>query len=252
MIRRTASRMGANDAQTRSANRQIFMLLLCLYALATLTAQTVFHLDSTTRVVLDHADNAVCAIFLLDFLASFKRAENRVQYMYTWGWIDLLSSIPTVDIARWGRVARAVRILRVLRGLRSTKVVATMILERRAESVLLAASLIASLLIVASSIAILQFEVPAAGNIQSAEDALWWAFGTITTVGYGESYPVTTEGRLVAATLMLAGVGLFGSFSAFLAAWFLAPDVAEEEKKIEAVHAELRELRRLLERHDEK
>jgi voltage-gated potassium channel len=222
------------------------MLFLCLYALGTLTAQVLFRLDADTRIVLDYADNAVCGVFLLDFIASLKRAENRIQYMYTWGWIDLLSSIPTVDIARWGRAARAIRILRVLRGLRATKVIASIVLERRAESVFLAASLVASLLIVACSISILQFEAPAGGNIQTAEDALWWSFATITTVGYGDRYPVTTEGRLVAATLMLAGVGLFGTFSAFLASWFLAPEIEEEEKKIDAIHRELKELRHIL------
>lgn len=240
--------MSKKRTNTRSPAYEIFMLFLCLYALGTLTAQAVGKLDPETRRILDHADNVVCGIFFLDFFASLKRAENRLQYMYTWGWIDLLSSIPTVDVVRWGRAARAVRIFRVLRGLRATKVVASLVLERRAESVFLAASLVALLLVVACSISILQFEVPAGGNIQTAEDALWWSFATITTVGYGDRYPITTEGRLVAATLMLAGVGLFGSFSAFLAAWFLAPDVAEEEQKIDSVHRELRELRQFVER----
>jgi voltage-gated potassium channel len=48
---------------------------------------------------------------------------------------------------------------------------------------------------------------------------------TITTVGYGDKFPVTTEGRLIAALLMTAGVGLFGTFTAFVASWFV------EEKK---------------------
>jgi voltage-gated potassium channel len=52
----------------------------------------------------------------------------------------------------------------------------------------------------------------------------------------------------VAATLMLAGVGLFGTFSAFLASWFLAPEIEEEEKKIDAIHRELKELRQILSR----
>lgn len=46
---------------------------------------------------------------------------------------------------------------------------------------------------------------------------------TITTVGYGDRYPVTTEGRILAAGLMVAGVGLAGIYTGFVAAWFLRP-----------------------------
>lgn len=72
-----------------------------------------------------------------------------------------------------------------------------------------------------SSIAILQVEDSPNSNIKSAEDAIWWSYVTITTVGYGDKYPVTTEGRLIAAVLMTAGVGLFGTFTGFLASWFV-------------------------------
>jgi voltage-gated potassium channel len=68
-------------------------------------------------------------------------------------------------------------------------------------------SLVALLLTVFCSIAILHFENDSNGNIKTAEDAIWWAFVTITTVGYGDRFPVTSEGRIIAAVLMSAGVG---------------------------------------------
>ncbi|MDX2322088.1 MAG: potassium channel family protein, partial [Moritella sp.] len=58
-------------------------------------------------------------------------------------------------------------------------------------------------------------------NINTGIDALWWAFVTITTVGYGDYYPVTTGGRIIAALLMTAGVGLFGTFTGFISSWFV-------------------------------
>ena len=64
--------------------------------------------------------------------------------------------------------------------------------------------------------------VSPSGNIKNFSDGLWWAFTTITTVGYGDKYPVTTEGRIIAAILMTAGVGLFGTFTAFVASWFVS------------------------------
>ena len=73
-----------------------------------------------------------------------------------------------------------------------------------------------------SSVAILEFEKDdPAVNIRGPEDAIWWSFVTMTTVGYGDRYPVTTGGRIVAAMLMVCGIGLFASFTSFLASWFM-------------------------------
>lgn len=118
---------------------------------------------------------------------------------------------------------RSGRVLRVMRGLRATKLLAGLVVRRRAENTFLAASLVALLLVIFCSVAVLHFETNVDSNIRSPDDALWWAFATIATVGYGDRYPVTGEGRIVATILMAAGVGLFGTFSGFLAAWFLGP-----------------------------
>ena len=107
-----------------------------------------------------------------------------------------------------------------------------------------------SLLIVFCSVAVLHFEVDRDSNIKTAEDAIWWAFATITTVGYGDRYPVTSEGRFAAAILMTAGVGLFGTFSGFLAAWFIGSEAAEESNvssEIRALRTEIADLRKRLE-----
>ncbi len=59
------------------------------------------------------------------------------------------------------------------------------------------------------------------GNIKNFSDGLWWAFTTITTVGYGDRYPTTTEGRILAVCLMVLGISLLGVVSATIAAWFV-------------------------------
>ena len=198
------------------------MLTLSLFALGALAARTVVRLQPETVGVLEYADTAVCIAFFVDFLWSLWRAHDRAHYIVTWGWLDLLSSLPSVDVLRWGRLARVLRILRVVRGVRASRFLALLILRRRAQNVFLAASLVAATLIVLCSIAVLHFETDPHSNIRTAEEALWWAFSTITTVGYGDYYPVSTEGRIVAVMLMCAGVGLFGTFSGFLASWFLS------------------------------
>lgn len=64
-------------------------------------------------------------------------------------------------------------------------------------------------------------------NIVTLGDALWWATTTVTTVGYGDRFPVTTEGRFVALALMLVGIALIGSVTAAVAAWFISQVEAE-------------------------
>jgi voltage-gated potassium channel len=230
------------------------MLVLCVYALAVLAAQSAIAFEPETQGVLDYADYAVCALFFTDFAVNLVRAPNRWRYFLTWGWLDLISSIPTIDVTRWGRAGRIVRVFRVVRGLRATKLLARVLIERRAENVFLAASLVALLLLVFSSVAVLQFEDEPESNIKTAEDAIWWAFATITTVGYGDRYPVTSEGRFIAAILMSAGVGLFGTFSGFLAAWFIGPQPdsspPDVNAEIGALRAEIAALRASMEDSD--
>lgn len=231
-----------------SQSYQLFMLVLCVCTIVALGAEATLKLDPQSRLVLQYADTGVCALFLVDFLLSLRRAENRWQYLRTWGWLDLASSVPAFHLARWGRAARVVRIVRVLRGVRAARILGQLVLARKAESSFLAVSLVAMLLVVMASLSILQFENADNSNIRTAEDALWWAMTTVTTVGYGDRYPVTTEGRAVAVVLMCAGVGLFGTFSGLLAAWFLSPDTKREEKEIDALREEIRQLRIAVER----
>jgi voltage-gated potassium channel len=230
-----------------SAGYQLFVLTLCIYALAAIAIQSAVRLEPRVAHVLKFADYVVCLIFFVDFLISLWKAENRWHYLATWGWLDLLSSIPTIDIARWGRLARVLRVFRVLRALRAARLLSVAIFRQRAQNGFLAASLVAILLVIFCSVAILYFENDAKSNIRTGEDAIWWAISTITTIGYGDRYPVTLEGRMVASVLMLAGVGLFSVFSGFLASWFIAPENAVEQSELAALRADVASLRQLIE-----
>ncbi len=226
------------------------MLGLSVFALVLLGINSLVRVDPATATIIEYADNAVCSLFFLDFVVSFYRAQNRAAYFFKWGWLDLISSIPMVDALRWGRAARILRILRVLRGVRSAKILTEFILKQRAEGAFLAASLVTIILVVTASIAILQFEDAPEANIKTPEDALWWSVVTITTVGYGDRYPISTEGRCLAAVLMVAGVGLFGALSGFVAAWFLKPETQAQESELQTILSELTRLRAAVEAKD--
>jgi voltage-gated potassium channel len=209
-------------------------------------AQTFKKLHPETVAILDFVDVLVCCFFLADFFKSLLQAPNRKRYFLTWGWLDLLSSIPVLDIGRWGRAARILRIFRVLRGLRAARVMANLVAKRRAQNTAFATVLLALFLLTFCSIAILHFEDVPEGNISTADDALWWAFATITTVGYGDHYPVTGEGRVVAGLLMLGGLGLSGALAGFLAAAFVGEQEDEIGADLKALREEVAELKTLL------
>lgn len=199
---------------------QLVIVVLSIYVLIALAVSTIFKLSPDIQQLLDYINDGICIIFLANFFVRFFRSNNKLKFM-KWGWIDLISSIPTLEIFRFGRLLRLVRLLRILRAFRTTRIFLKFVFKNKAKGAFTTASIFAFLILIFSTIAILQVETTAAGNIKSAEDALWWAFTTITTVGYGDKFPVTTEGRIIGVILMTAAVGLFGVFTGFIASWFV-------------------------------
>lgn len=212
----------------------IIVFFLSLYVIVALIVDTFFPLSVEVSRLLHDIDVIICGIFFIDFLYRLFTAKNKWEYM-RWGWIDLISCIPsTLFLA--GRAFRVFQLLRVLRAMRSIKLISYYFLKNKIKSAFASAAILAFITIVFCAIFILKVERDAPGhNISTAEDALWWSYTTITTVGYGDKYPVTTEGRLIATILMTVGVGLFGTFTAYVASWFVAKKVEqdEEEKFIE-------------------
>jgi len=221
---------------------QLFMLVLCVGVLLGLAVSALVDLDPESRTILEYMDAVVCMLFFGDFVVGFLRAPRKMQFM-KWGWVDLVSSIPMLPWARAGRAVRVLRIIRIFRGVRSAKILAEFILARRGEGVLLAAGLLALLLITCSSMAMLALESSPDANIKTAEDALWWAVVTITTVGYGDRFPLSSEGRVLASVVMLAGICLVGTISGLAASWFLAPRAKHQDAELEALRVELAALR---------
>lgn len=210
----------------------IIVIILSIYVLGALVIDSFFDLPKEISNLLNYIDNAICLFFFFEFCYRFYHAENKLAFM-KWGWIDLLSSIPMIDYLRAGRLLRLIRLLRIIRAFKSTKHLVTHIFANKAQGAFTSISVIAILLVIFSAIGILQVENAPNSNIKTAEDAIWWAYVTITTVGYGDRFPVTTEGRVIAAILMTAGVGLFGTFTAFVASWFVTDNNLNKENNID-------------------
>jgi len=199
---------------------QIAILILSILVLAALAADTLCEFPAAIHNLIQLVDASVCMVLLVDFFVRLSRAESKWAFM-KWGWIDLIASIPNLDLLRWGRLVRILRIIRLLRAIRSIHRVVSIIFQNKLQGGAISLGLVAFLLIAFSSFSILICERSQDANIKSAEDAIWWSISTMTTVGYGDEFPVTTEGRVVGIVLMICGVGLFAGLSGMVASIFL-------------------------------
>jgi voltage-gated potassium channel len=188
----------------------------------------------------------VWVAFALDFLVRLVLTERRRRFVRS-NWLDVLTL--------------AVPMLRPLRALRV--VVALNILGRRGGAFArgrVVASVAAAVAVggLVGGLAVLDAERgKAEANIQTFGDALWWAATTVTTVGYGDRFPVTAEGRLVAVGLMVTGIALLGVITAALASWFVEKlsevqaagertedEVSDLAAEVRGLRAEIQALRR--------
>lgn len=228
---------------------QLIILTLSLFVLGLLVVELTVDLPAESVRVLRWIDNLVCGLFFIDFAVRFRRAESKWRFM-KWGWIDLLASIPEVAALRWGRLFRVFRILRMMRAVKSLRLIFDMLFtHNRASGGVASVGTIAFLVLALSASGILLVERGPEANIRTAEDAVWWSITTITTVGYGDKYPVTLAGRMIAAALMFTGVGLFGTLSGVIASFFLGDNKAKaaEAAKQDALFAKIDALQRQVE-----
>jgi len=240
---------------TRSNAYNIFMLVLTVMSLGMMVLLLVPWLTQAERDMLLVYDNAVCVVFLIDFFLNLRNSHPKSDYFIRRrGWLDLIGSLPTFGffqlsaLLRLARLSRLARIMRILRGQNQKALVAD-ILENRGQYALFITGMSAFIVLVTASLLVVQFESDAPGaNITTGGDGIWWAIVTITTVGYGDKYPITLGGRMTATYVMAAGVGIIGALASILASILVPQPKAPEETPVEAeisttVESELAALR---------
>ena len=177
--------------------------------------------------------DVVWALFGVDYLVRLALAPSRGQWF--------LHHLPDLAVI-------ALPILRPLRLLRLVTLVG--IMQRSAGTALrgritLYTAGSAALLIFTSALATLDAERDEPGSsIRTFGQALWWALTTITTIGYGDTFPVSTEGRFIAALLMIGGVALIGVVTATLASWIVSLVEEESAEQEAATQAQVAALQR--------
>lgn len=205
-----------------SPGYEIFVGALSVLSLVNIVLIVVVR-DTDVRNVVYVVDLLLSGIFLIDFLARLRRAPDKLGYFFRrFGWADLLASLPFPQ----AKILRIFRLLRVIRLMRQygARYMIGLLFHDRAANALLTLLLIGVLVLEFGSMAILKVEAGKPGaNIETASDALWYSIVTMSTVGYGDQYPVTNPGREIGVVIIVVGVGIFGTLTGYLANLFLSP-----------------------------
>ena len=221
--------MAAPRTELKSTGYEIFIGLLSMLSIINLVLVYAFVHDPALQQILSVMNALFSVIFLIDFLYRIRTAPSAGAYFFKhFGWADLLASLPFPQ-AKILRVFRLVRVFRLMRDVGPRNLWRSIVRDR-AGSALMLLLLMGILVLQFGSLFVLRVEQYADGaNITSASDALWYTIVTISTVGYGDQFPVTDLGRMIGTTIIVIGVGIFGTFTGYLANLFLTPKKGDEE-----------------------
>ncbi len=241
--------------ELKNTSYELFIGALSVLSIVNLLLYYLLRDPEISAVVLI-IDGFLSVIFLSDFLYRLFTADSKSTYFFRqMGWADLLASMPAPQfkILRIFRILRVYRLGKAYGGSRMIKE----FFANRGGSALLSLVFIMILILEFGGLAMLAVESQSPdANITDATDAVWYVYVTITTVGYGDQYPVTNLGRIIGVLIMTVGVGLFGTITAFLANIFIKPD---DEEPVEAegpsidpadLMAQMEEIKKLLLAHE--
>ncbi len=197
------------------SNANILVILILVYVVFTTIFQ--FSADPNIEVtkLIRAIDSLMSLFMLIYFIVQLIRAPDKKKFM-RWGWLILIAALPPVwiikDIWKYFQILRFLILIQFFySGKQNTK--------NKATNNLINTMMLAFLLVLISIILVLHFENVPEANIKTAGEAVYWAVVTISTVGYGDFYPVTTPGRIVTCFLIFSGVSIFVSAAGYFSSW---------------------------------
>lgn len=189
--------------------------LLIVISIVTFSIETLPNLSSETIGLLSNIETVIVSIFTLEYLARVYVADRKRDYVFSfYGIVDLIAIVPFYLSV--GLDLRSLRILRMLRLFRLFKLVryntAMQRLRRAfyiAKEEIVLFGVVTIMLLYLSAVGIYYFENEAQPEqFKSIFHSFWWAVATLTTVGYGDVYPITVGGRIFTFLMLMIGLGI--------------------------------------------
>lgn len=226
-----------------SIRSEIIIVLLAIVSVILVIVDVSVELAPADRLFLDRVDLAIALVFLTEWLWRFARAEERGAF-FRRSWWELLASIPlTHEMAQSLRGLRLLRVVRLFRILRVVRLaIRLQILFARSqrlagETHLISIATTAAFMILGATLGFHVFEVRANPGVENLFDSFWWAMCTVTTVGYGDVYPMTSGGRMIGLLLMVFGAGVMAAFTALVASYLVRNRNRNEDASADSVPA---------------
>ena len=210
---------------------EIFIALVSILSIFNLVLAFIPGFDSDAVSVVDIINLFLTVIFVIDFGYRISTAQSRSYYfIHNYGWADLLACVTIFRFLKLFRVFKTYQYIRK----HGVSDVIGFISYRRAELVVYVLVFIVIIVLEVGSFFILHAESRApAANIVTAGDALWWAYVTITTVGYGDKYPVTGIGRIIGVVVLTCGVAIFATFSGYISNKLLFRPLKDQDERFQ-------------------
>jgi len=196
-------------------------------------------MSSITQSIFHKIHYGISTLFIVDFFYRFFKSKDKVKFLKT-DWIDLVLSIPFYP-GGWQTAILALRCLKEI-----LEFVLVKLVNAFHSMIIIAISLI-----IFSSVSILQFEIYPECNIKNMTDAVWWSLCTITTVGYGDKFPITGSGKIIATILMISGIALFGTLIGYMSSYLIDKE-KDNNNTIDTIEELSKQIKELKETIDKK
>ena len=218
----------------------IIVASLTVISLVIVLIDYILTLSTTQKLAIYIFDLIVVVLLAWDFSVRVKASSHRGSFILR-HWYEFPAMLPLIlytvgDASLFGGVI--IHNLRIITLFRVIRLYNLLSLIGGSEFILLAGFSIFAIVFGAIGIYLVEPGSPGA-NIKNLDDAFWWSVSTISTVGYGDVYPVTTEGRIIATIIMFAGIGILGTFISTVGARLISeklkkdvPTVADETKRL--------------------
>jgi voltage-gated potassium channel len=216
----------------------LFIQFLILVSLVSFSIETLPNLDNQTKYILNILEIVIVVIFTIEYLLRLFFSDHKIKYIFSFfGIIDLIAILPFyiasgMDL-RSIRVFRLFRIFRIVKVLKYGKAIKRISLAfSSVKEELILFMMATGILLYISAVGIYYFENPAQPEqFKSVFHCMWWAIATLTTVGYGDVYPITAGGKIFTSVVVIIGIGIVAVPSGLLASAMTKIIKDEEEEQ---------------------